>query len=206
GRFELTLGPVDLETLIREVNDQMAELAEAKAITLTLVPAQSGGRPLMADILRLRQVLINLVANAIKFSEPGGTVTVRWSSLPDAERITVEDQGIGIAPEDHERIFTSFEQVHKGDTRKYGGTGLGLSISRSLVRMHGGELSVESESCGGPPPVRLHRHGSRVPSEAGFAIHAARELVKRYDGSFEARFMENLGVHFELRIPEDAAL
>ena len=65
--------------------------------------------------------------------------------MPTADTIGVSDQGIGIAPENQQRIFTSFEQVHKGDTRKYGGTGLGLSISRSLVRMHGGELWVESE-------------------------------------------------------------
>jgi hypothetical protein len=105
--------------------------------------------------------MLNLLANAIKFSEPGTTVSVRWSSTQEGELIEVEDRGIGIAAEHHERIFTSFEQVHQGDTRKYGGTGLGLSISRSLVRMHGGELSLRSElGKGSTFVVRLPRIGT----------------------------------------------
>jgi signal transduction histidine kinase len=144
GRFQLVLGTVELDVLLREVIDQMIEPAQAKRIYLVLM-SQEGTRPaLRVDGVRLKQVLINLISNAIKFSEPESVVTVRWTSHADGESIAVEDQGIGIAPADHERIFTSFEQVHKGDTRKYGGTGLGLSISRSLVRMHGGDLSIRS--------------------------------------------------------------
>ncbi|MET0284279.1 MAG: sensor histidine kinase [Polyangiales bacterium] len=145
GRFELVLGPVDLDALIREVSDQMVDIAQRKNITIEVATGPAREGPLMADVLRLKQVLINLLANAIKFSEGGTAVRLRWTSTSEAELIEVEDRGIGIAPADHERVFTSFEQVHKGDTRKYGGTGLGLSISRSLVRMHGGELSVRSE-------------------------------------------------------------
>jgi signal transduction histidine kinase len=145
GRFELVLGPVDVDALLREVSDQMVDIAQRKSIQIEVLSGPAHEGPLMADVLRLKQVLINLLANAIKFSEAGTTVRVRWSSTSEAELIEVEDRGIGIAPADHERVFTSFEQVHKGDTRKYGGTGLGLSISRSLVRMHGGELSVRSE-------------------------------------------------------------
>ena len=95
--------------------------------------------------MRIKQVLINLLSNAIKFSDGSGVVHVGIESRADACQFFVKDGGIGIAPEHFERIFSSFEQVHKGNTRKYGGTGLGLSISRSLVRMHGGELWVESE-------------------------------------------------------------
>jgi signal transduction histidine kinase len=174
GRFELALGAVELDALLRDVGDQLVDLAQRKRITLVF---QHSGceRPLLADRLRLKQVLINLVDNAIKFSEAGSTVTVRASSQPDGELIEVEDQGIGIAPADHKRIFTSFEQVHKGDTRKYGGTGLGLSISRSLVRMHGGELSVRSELGKGStfvvrlprlPVDQAHNDGARVLEES----------------------------------------
>ncbi|MET0284150.1 MAG: ATP-binding protein, partial [Polyangiales bacterium] len=143
GRTELTLGPVDLDALIREVTDQMIDLAQRKNIQLELAYAAPDKRLLLGDGLRIKQVLINLLANAIKFSEAGSVVSIRWSEHPDGQRIEVEDRGIGIAPADHERVFTSFEQA--GEGRKYGGTGLGLSISRSLVRMHGGELSVRSE-------------------------------------------------------------
>src|SRR5690606_27850602 len=100
------------------------------------------------DPLMLRQVLLNLLSNAIKFTPEGGSVTVEASAEASDQaegycrlRIAVRDSGIGIAPEDHERIFSSFEQV--GHSRQ-GGTGLGLTISREYVRMLGGELALHS--------------------------------------------------------------
>jgi signal transduction histidine kinase len=144
GRFQLSLAPADLEQLTKEVVDQMSDLAQRKDIQL-LVTTLSALPPVTLDPLRIKQVLINLIANAIKFSEPNCVVGIALGRAGDTAVIEVQDSGIGIDEADHERIFTAFEQVHKGDTRKYGGTGLGLSISRSLVRMHGGELTVRSE-------------------------------------------------------------
>jgi signal transduction histidine kinase len=168
GRFQLELGPVDLDALLHEVHDQLVDIAQQKKIQLEVVSQGTHVTPLEADALRLKQVLINLVANAIKFSEAETTVTVRWTSDAEGELIEVADRGIGIAPADHERIFSGFEQVHKGDTRKYGGTGLGLSISRSLVRMHGGEISVRSElSQGSTFLIRL----PRVRMNASLPMH-----------------------------------
>ncbi len=166
GRVELALAPLDLEALVREVLDQVAEIAQRKNVQLTLDPTSRLAEPITADSLRLRQVLINLLANAIKFSEADGTVTIRFAGSADAVRIEVQDYGIGIAAENHDRVFMSFEQVHKGDTRKYGGTGLGLSISRSLVRMHGGELSVRSELGKG---ATFEVYLPRLPALAGAA-------------------------------------
>ncbi|MET0287182.1 MAG: 7TM-DISM domain-containing protein [Polyangiales bacterium] len=144
GRLELALAELDMHTLLVEVVDEMTDLAERKQLQIALeVPAERPGS--VGDALRLKQVLLNLLSNAIKFSEPGTLITVRWQHDEEHDLVSVRDQGIGIKPEDQERVFASFEQVHKGDTRKYGGTGLGLSISRSLVRMHGGELTVASE-------------------------------------------------------------
>jgi signal transduction histidine kinase len=144
NRLELERAEVDIETLLHETLDEMSELAYQRELAFAL--EQSGQpAPLWADPVRLKQVLLNLLSNAIKFSEPGSTITVRWACDQRRDVISVQDQGIGIAREHHDRIFGSFEQVHKGETRKYGGTGLGLSISRSLVRMHGGEIWVESE-------------------------------------------------------------
>jgi len=166
GHFQLELAPVDVDALLREVSDQMIDIAVRKNIRLEIDSLGDMSSPLLADGLRLKQVLINLVANAIKFSEVGSTVAVRWTSLPDSQHIEVEDRGIGIAKANHERIFSSFEQVHKGDTRKYGGTGLGLSISRSLVRMHGGELSVRSDlGHGSIFLIRLPRLPAQLSSE-----------------------------------------
>jgi two-component system, sensor histidine kinase LadS len=144
GRLDLVLEPFDAAELLGEVCDEMNLYAERAGVQIDLaeVPEQA---ELTADPVRVKQVLINLLSNAIKFSDGSGVVRVSLELRPDSFEFAVQDSGIGIAPEHFERIFTSFEQVHKGNTRKYGGTGLGLSISRSLVRMHGGELWVESE-------------------------------------------------------------
>jgi signal transduction histidine kinase len=143
GRLELVLESFDVAELVREVEDETMLYAERMGVRIELNIPKS--EILVADPVRVKQVLINLLSNAVKFSDGAGVVQVGLVSKPDAVELFVKDQGIGIAPEHFERIFASFEQVHKGNTRKYGGTGLGLSISRSLVRMHGGELWVESE-------------------------------------------------------------
>jgi signal transduction histidine kinase len=144
GRLELALSEFDLQALLVEVVDEMTDLAERKQLRVS-IEVPSSREPSLGDPLRLKQVLLNLLSNAIKFSELGGQITVRWRHDDEHDLVSVRDQGIGIKPEDQERVFASFEQVHKGATRRYGGTGLGLSISRSLVRMHGGELTVASE-------------------------------------------------------------
>ncbi|MET0342937.1 MAG: 7TM-DISM domain-containing protein [Polyangiales bacterium] len=143
GRLELSLEPLDVAKLLHETTDELIDVARSRGLDIK-VHLANDEEPGLGDPVRLRQVLLNLLSNAIKFSDSGSIIDVFWKRDPDNDVISVKDRGIGIAPEDHSRVFASFEQVHKGDTRKYGGTGLGLSISRSLVRMHGGELWVES--------------------------------------------------------------
>ena len=111
------------------------------------------------------QVLVQLIDNGLKFSEAPRPVTVRVSALEEGCLIEVADQGIGIAEEFRESIFESFEQVHKGNTRKYGGAGIGLSISRSLVRMHGGDMWVHSELGRGATFYVLVPHALGATSE-----------------------------------------
>ncbi len=164
GRLELELNELDLAGLLTEAVDELSGIAASRGITIELQIAASR-EPTLGDAVRLRQVMRNLLANAIKFSEPNAAIRVTWTRDEHAEYVAVIDQGIGIAPENHERIFASFEQVHKGDTRKYGGTGLGLSISRSLVRMHGGELWVESRlGQGAAFRFRLPRQHASAPT------------------------------------------
>jgi signal transduction histidine kinase len=145
GKFDLQLAPTDPTRLLREACESMQEAAAEKGVTLRLELPNESSQLATLDELRIRQVLFNLLSNAIKFSAVGGNITVAAHEHEHELEVSVRDQGIGIAPEHHERIFSGFEQVHRGDNRKYGGSGLGLSISRSLVRMHGGELWVESE-------------------------------------------------------------
>jgi signal transduction histidine kinase len=98
-----------------------------------------------ADRLRFKQILFNLLGNAVKFSKPGGgIVTVKTKKDGDMARISVSDTGIGIKEKDIGKLFREFEQLSSGITRKYGGTGLGLSISKKLVELHGGKIWAES--------------------------------------------------------------
>ena len=96
------------------------------------------------DERRMTQALLNLVGNAIKFTESGG-VTVQATALDGSLEITVADTGSGIAVSDQQRIFEEFQQVDSSSTRKKGGTGLGLSISKKIIELHGGRIWVESE-------------------------------------------------------------
>ncbi|MYN18098.1 response regulator [Rugamonas sp. FT107W] len=148
GRMEFHPGPVLLGDLLSVVADIMRVRAEQKQLHFELELVAGLPVAISIDETRLRQVLLNLLGNAVKFTDRG-TVRLRVMPLPDAPpgmaalRFEVRDDGIGIAPDHVETIFRPFEQV--GDTaRRAGGTGLGLAISGQLVRLMGGELKVES--------------------------------------------------------------
>jgi signal transduction histidine kinase len=141
---QLTLSPVDysLRELVLDVVSATEALAAEKQLALEVdVPADlPRGR---GDERRLTQVLMNLVSNAIKFTE-AGSVSIRAKIEDSSFVIAVTDTGMGIAPEDRERIFEEFQQVDSSSTRKKGGTGLGLAIARRIVELHGGRIWVES--------------------------------------------------------------
>ena len=102
-----------------------------------------------ADERKLKQVMYNLMSNAVKFTPDGGKVSVAVQTCNSSGvEISVSDTGIGICPEDLERIFSPFEQVETSKSRKYQGTGLGLSLTKRLVELHGGKIRVESEGVG----------------------------------------------------------
>jgi signal transduction histidine kinase len=143
GRVELHESVVSLLELHNDVQQAVSALASERELRLEF-PKISASLTIRGDRLRLAQVLINLTGNAIKFSHPGGRVMVRVESTPEKVRWEVADQGIGIAPENQERIFESFRQVEGGDTRRYGGSGLGLAITRQLVELHHGRVWVRS--------------------------------------------------------------
>lgn len=148
GRLDLNLGPISPVSLLRDAMAIVAPAAEAKGLDLTVEIKALDGADQTAlfalDETRLRQVLLNLLGNAVKFTASGG-VTARLIVGPaGALRFEVADTGIGIAPDVQSRLFQRFSQADSSISRSYGGTGLGLAISRALVNQMGGEIGVES--------------------------------------------------------------
>ncbi|MBW1788853.1 MAG: PhnD/SsuA/transferrin family substrate-binding protein [Deltaproteobacteria bacterium] len=148
GRTILESEDFDLGELVRDITDMMRVRAEGKGLQLVLDQTSEFPRFIHGDAAKLRQIFINLVSNAVKFTDTGG-VTLRLDAMPaedDSELILrgeVEDTGSGIVPEDLERIFTPFEQLAESATQK--GTGLGLAITRQFIEMMGGEITAKSE-------------------------------------------------------------
>jgi signal transduction histidine kinase len=143
GKLSLIPERFDLNEVLEEVMEITAPLAREKALDLRLEHDRMEPLDLEADRMRLRQVMINLVNNAIKFTE-AGSITLKAENCDGRVRIQVRDTGLGIPTDQLENIFQEFHQVDSSTTRKAGGTGLGLPISRHLIRMHGGHLWAES--------------------------------------------------------------
>jgi signal transduction histidine kinase len=148
GHTELRPAPVDLSGLLQSVVNLMRVKADEKRLAFTFDPGAALPEAVLADERRLRQVLLNLLGNAIKFTDAGEVRLRAVAETTDEAqvllRLDVEDTGVGMRPEDLERIFEPFEQV--GDVqRRSGGTGLGLAITRALVSEMGGQVQVSSE-------------------------------------------------------------
>jgi signal transduction histidine kinase len=143
GRLTLALDEYSLRDLVHESVAAVESLAAEKQLSVSVeIPTElPSGR---ADTARIRQVMLNLLSNAIKFTETGG-ITLVTCVNEDSFEVRVTDTGTGIEPADQQRIFDEFQQVDSTSTREKGGTGLGLAISRKLIRLHGGDMDVESE-------------------------------------------------------------
>jgi signal transduction histidine kinase/ligand-binding sensor domain-containing protein/CheY-like chemotaxis protein len=148
GQFELDLSPFVLRAMVRETLNPLLLRAREKGLQLTVHVDPQLPDTLVGDQGRLRQVLINLVANAIKFTRVGGVTVTAGVEAQDGDQTTVHftiaDTGIGILPEKHAVIFEPFRQADGSTTREFGGTGLGLAICRTLVDVFGGRIWVES--------------------------------------------------------------
>ncbi|MBX2997296.1 MAG: response regulator [Caldilineaceae bacterium] len=143
GRMGLVREWTSLDKIAQFAVAAIAPLAEARQLTMKLTVADSLPAAFI-DKMRIRQVILNLLSNAVRFTEVGG-VEVEVSSLGDTLVVCVRDTGPGIAAQDIPKLFEPFRQVDGSLRRRYGGTGLGLHISRSFAALHGGDISVESE-------------------------------------------------------------
>ena len=149
GKLDIECVPFGPARLVSEVGNLFAGPAKAKAIALDVICEPDIPELLMGDPVRIRQILSNLVANAIKFTSVGGvTILLECQRPPDSGRVrltaAVRDTGIGIAPEAQERLFSAFSQADQSTTRRYGGTGLGLAICDRLAAAMAGRIEVKS--------------------------------------------------------------
>ncbi len=194
GRVELQIAPLDLHALVRDLVGMMGQRALEKSLELRLEQSSRVVRYLRGDEIRLRQSLVNLLGNAIKFTREGA-VTLRLDAGPDPSeprlRIEVEDTGPGIAPEDQARVFEPFVQA--GQTSAQKGTGLGLAITRQFVELMGGRIGVSS---------RLGR-GSRFWIELPVEPASASEVAGAVEESGEVLGLEPGQPDWRILIVED---
>ncbi len=145
GKLDLEARPFALTALVEETVELLGPRAQAKGLEIASSIDERLPAMVVGDAARLRQVLLNLAGNAVKFTETGGVaVVVEPGSAPNEIAFSVRDTGIGIAPDAQARVFEEFEQADGGMTRKFGGTGLGLTISRRIVERMGGAIALES--------------------------------------------------------------
>ena len=183
GKLELERIPFALDAVLDNIISGFKSTASAKGVSLTLNMQGFRNLRLVGDPMRLAQVLINFVSNAVKFTSSGGSVTLAAELLAcDADKaclgFAVSDTGIGMTEESLSRIFSPFEQADASTSRKYGGTGLGLSISRSLVELMGSEIHV----------VSTFNEGSCFSFQACFENSTAPEAHEERGGARQRDF------------------
>jgi PAS domain S-box-containing protein len=154
GRLEVHFAPVPVRTVLDDVRSLFRHQMKSKGLRFA-TEGEDSKLVVWADHDRTSQILTNLISNAMKFTDRGGSITISCRQHDKAVVFEVEDSGIGLAPDELERIFSSFYQVDGSTTRQRGGTGLGLTISRRLAELMGGTLELESEGVGKGSTARL---------------------------------------------------
>jgi len=184
GKLDLESIPFDLEQCVREVMDLMSSNARQKALDLYVDFDSALATRYQGDEGRIRQVLLNLVGNAVKFTDSGHVVVTVMPAFAGGIRVTVRDTGPGLDREVQGRLFDSFTQGDASTTRKFGGTGLGLAICKKLVQMMGGSIGVDSRPGQGACfwftlPLNALPEGTDVEDYLSFdhSLRALRVLV-----------------------------
>jgi two-component system CheB/CheR fusion protein len=147
GKLKVKLRAVDLSAVVRAALDEVSGAAQAKSILMDVRLDESIGA-VAGDCIRLQQVVVNLLTNAIKFTPVAGQIVVTLEAAGGSARIRVSDSGAGIEPEFLPQVFNRFSQQDTSSTRTHGGLGLGLAIVRHLVEQHGGEVEAQSPGVG----------------------------------------------------------
>jgi signal transduction histidine kinase len=185
GQLSVEQRPFKLAELIAHIDSMMRAVARGRGLTLNLQEVSPVPGRLSGDALRIEQVLMNLVGNALKFTEQGGVILrvapVTVTETATRLRFEIQDTGIGLSHEAVAKLFTPFTQADSGITRRFGGTGLGLSISKRLVELMGGEIGVESTPGTGStfwfelPFERLADEEKPRPAPPRSRVHACKD-------------------------------
>jgi len=142
-QMKLVLSKISLRSFLKEVYELLLPLAQQKNITFEITSNVQAS--IFLDRSAIEKVLLNLIYNAIKFTPSGGSIYLWAETSPSETFIHIQDTGIGIAPEMHEKIFNRFSQISSDASRQYEGTGIGLALSKEIVELHGGKITVQSE-------------------------------------------------------------
>jgi len=181
GKMELELMPFSIQECVDDVVELLAPAAADKGLDLACFIDRALPLKRVGDSTRVRQVLVNLVGNALKFTEGGEvSVEIRQGSDPEELEVSVRDSGIGISEEQLAKLFEAFAQADASTSRKYGGTGLGLSISAKLVKLMGGSLRAESELGKGSVfcfCIRLPEFAGKTQGAAAESTFAGKRLL-----------------------------
>jgi signal transduction histidine kinase len=180
GGLPLQMKPIELDNLFFEVYQKVIVLSKSVTITVTDIDQVR----IMGDSDRLKQLLINLIGNAINYTPAGGDVRISLSKTELWARIVVSDSGVGIPEKDLPHIFDRFYRVDKARSRAQGGSGLGLSIAKSIVEAHGGDIYVTSEVGKGTTfavalPVLKEPELPKKPAEDMEATRPGLRLLRR---------------------------
>ena len=215
-KLELVISELNFEGMFKNIANVVNIRAEEKRQNLVFKLGMDLPAYIESDVLRLSQVIINLLTNAIKFTPEKGTVTLAVEKISEtgneAElRIEVSDTGIGISPEQQERLFNSFEQADAGISQNYGGTGLGLSISKRIIEMMGGNIWIESELGKGAKfifTIRVKKSDEKIQEliPAHMSVKNIRVLAVDSAPEFRAYFQHVMeGFKFSCDVAESGA-
>jgi PAS domain S-box-containing protein len=201
GKIALEQRPFALTSLIEDITELLAPRAQAKKLEIAAYVDERLPTEVIGDAARLRQVLLNLAGNAIKFTATGGVALIVEPGLwPNEISFLVRDTGIGIAPEARERIFREFEQADERIARNYGGTGLGLSISERIIKRMGGRITLESQPGAGSTfevsvPLPASLDGGQRPFVAPNLVGQSIMLIstQSIEASLVARRLQRWG-------------
>ena len=203
GKIDLEHRPFALQAMIEEITELLAPRAQARQLEIAAYVDERLPTEVMGDAARLRQVLLNLAGNAIKFTSTGGVALIVEPGIwPGEISFQVRDTGVGIAPEAQERIFREFEQADEGTVRNYGGTGLGLTISERIVKRMGGRITLDSAPGRGSTfevAIPLSAAQSTTTSGPGFVAPDLHDLpimlvaAQTIEASLMARRLERWG-------------